>query len=266
MEDKNTETTMSSRDASSGYATFEAAPTAQDILEIPKVEESEQAPLQATKTSHPEQQEQQKVKEREANLNVLRKLAEQASRERDDALRRLQEIENRNAPRYESSDEDIVIKDDELVEGKHLAKYVKKIKQLEEQQRKYIQQNSESTAEMRLKAQYPDFDKVMTLENVQTFSAAYPELAKTINASSDLFDKASSAYTLIKRFGIYSEQPFEADKQKAIANSSKPRPLASVSPQQGDSPMQRANAFANGLTPELKEQLLKEMNESRRGY
>lgn len=241
-------------------------PNAQDILEIPKIEETEQAPVTQVADSQPDQQEQQKAKDREANLHVLRKLADQATRERDEALRRLQEIESKNAPKVEYPDEDLVIKDDELVEGKHLAKYIKRVKQLEQQQKQYIQQTTESTAEMRLKAQYPDFDKVMTIENVQTFSAAYPELAKTIYTSNDLYDKASSYYTLIKRFGIYNDQPFEADKQKAIANSSKPRPLASVSPQQGDSPMQRANAFANGLTPELKEQLLKEMNESRRGY
>lgn len=239
-------------------------PNAQDILEIPRIEESTPEPAQeAAPKPDPEQQ---SAKEKESNLLYLRKLADQANRERDDAVRRLQEIEYQRSAKVESPDEDITIKDDELVEGKHLAKYVKKIKQLEQQQRQYIQQTTESTAEMRLKSQYPDFDKVMTLENVQMFSSAYPELAKTINSSSDLYEKASSAYTLIKKFGIYNDQPFEADKQKAIANASKPRPLASVSPQQGDSPMQRANAFSNGLTKELKEQLLKEMNESRKAY
>lgn len=244
------------------------APNAQDILEIPRMEESTPEPVQeAAPAPQPTQaQEHQSAKDKESNLLYLRKLADQAARERDDALRRLQEIEQQKAAKVESYDEDIIIKDDELVEGKHLSKYAKKIKQLEEQQRQYIRQTTESTAEMRLKAQYPDFDKVMTMENVQMFSAAYPELAKTINASNDLYEKASSAYTLIKKFGIYNDQPFEADKQKALANASKPRPLASVSPQQGDSPMQRANAFSNGLTAELKEQLLKEMNEARRGY
>lgn len=245
--------------------TYESAPNAQDILEIPKMETEQ--PAQAQQAAPAAQQpESQSAKDKESNLLYLRKLADQASRERDDALRRLQEIEYQKAAKVESSDEDISIKDDELVEGKHLSKYIKRVKQLEQQQRQYIQQTTESTAEMRLKAQYNDFDKVMTLENVQTFSAAYPELAKTINASNDLYEKASSAYTLIKKFGIYNDQPFEADKQKAIANSAKPRPLASVSPQQGDSPMQRANAFANGLTSELKDQLLKEMNEARKGY
>ena len=37
-----------------------------------------------------------------------------------------------------------------------------------------------------------------------------------------------------------------------------------MSPQQGDSPLSRANAFANGLTPELRVQLIKEMEEARK--
>jgi hypothetical protein len=242
----------------------------EEILEagIPAEENTEAAPEQEAQNPEPSHEEQKKAHNREQNFAAIRKAAEQAARERDEALRRIQELENRQyvAPKVESQDEDFSIKDDELVEGKHLAKYVKKIKQLEEQQKNYIKQTTESTAEMRLKTQFPDFDKVMTLENVQALSMAYPELAKTINASNDLYDKASSAYTLIKKFGIYDENPYEADKARAIANSTKPRPLASVSPQQGDSPMQRANAFANGLTPELKEQLRKEMEEARRGY
>ena len=52
------------------------------------------------------------------------------------------------------------------------------------------------------------------------------------------------------------------DKAKAVINAQKPRPLTSISPQQGDSPLSKANAFANGLTPELQAQLLKEMKQS----
>lgn len=242
----------------------------EEILEagVPVEDTMQSEPESDNAPSAPSQEEQKKTHNREQNFAAIRKAAEQAARERDEALRRIQELENKQyvAPKDESQDEDFSIKDDELVEGKHLAKYVKKIKQLEEQQKQYIKQSTESTAEMRLKSQFPDFDKVMTLENVQALSMAYPELAKTINSSNDLYDKASSAYTLIKKFGIYDENPYEADKLKAMANATKPRPSASVSPQQGDSPMQRANAFANGLTPELKEQLRKEMEEARRGY
>jgi len=48
------------------------------------------------------------------------------------------------------------------------------------------------------------------------------------------------------------------------ANTAKPRPLTSVSPQSGESPLSRANAFAEGLTPELKKNLFKEMQEAKK--
>ena len=57
---------------------------------------------------------------------------------------------------------------------------------------------------------------------------------------------------------------YKTDRELAQKNASKPKPLASVSPQQGDSPLSRANAFANGLTNELKAQLRKEMEEARK--
>ena len=49
------------------------------------------------------------------------------------------------------------------------------------------------------------------------------------------------------------------DKEKVKTNIYKPHPAASLSPQPGDNPLTRANAFADGLTDQLKEQLRKEM-------
>ena len=81
----------------------------------------------------------------------------------------------------------------------------------------------------------------------------------------DLYTKGASAYTIIKQMGIAPGSSLEADKERAERNLAKPRPLASVASSQGnESPLQRANAFANGLTEELRQQLHKEMIESMR--
>lgn len=198
------------------------------------------------------------------NFRALKKAAELAAQQRDELAQKLAAYEQANKP--STPDEDFNIKEDDLVEGKQLVKAFKRIKQLEEQQKQYFQQSSQESAEIRLKSQYPDFDKVVTLDNVNTFSLAYPELAKSINAASSLYDKGVSAYTLLKKFGIYQDNPYESEKNRAEANMAKPRPLASVAPQEGDSPMSRANAFANGLTDELRAQLRKEMEEARKLY
>ena len=133
------------------------------------------------------------------------------------------------------------------------------MKQIEEKLERYEQQSSLSSAETRLRSQYNDFDSVVNNSNIEALREAYTEIAASINANNDLYTKAASAYTIIKKLGIYKEDAYKTERDHANMNATKPRPLTSVSPQQGDSPLARANAFANGLTPELREQLRKEM-------
>ena len=213
-------------------------------------------------------------KEQVRNFKAMKEVSERNRKQLEGALQRIQELESKglnSAQPSEEPEEEFVIPDnDDIPDNRTLAKmakvYKKEIKKLKDQQSAILKQTSTSTAESRFKSEYPDWNKVMSLDNIQAFSNAYPELAKSINSSSDVYDKAVSAYTLIKRFGIYEDNPTDSDKQRAVANVNKPRPLTSVSPQQGDSPLSRANAFANGLTDELKAQLRKEMEDARRGY
>lgn len=207
----------------------------------------------------------------ERNFKAMREIKERTERERDEALRRLQEYEQRSNTQAQpqqvsEDDDDISLGPDELAEGKHLSKVGKKIKKLEQQIHNYQQQSQTVAIESRLKSEYPDFDKIVSKTNIDLLKEMHPHIANTLNSASDLYSKAVSAYTLIKSLGIHVEDTFQQDRQLAQKNASKPRPLTSVSPQQGDSPISRANAFANGLTEDLKVQLRKEMEEARRGY
>lgn len=197
-----------------------------------------------------------------------------AERERDEYLRRIEELEARShreqaaTPKEQAEeDEDFHLGADDIAEGKHIAKVDKraqnKIKALEDRLAKYESKTAEERTETQLRAKYSDFDKVVSRDNIDLLTEAYPELARSLYSTNDLYTKAVSAYTLIKKFGIYQESPFTSEKAVALKNVAKPRPLASVSPQQGDSPLTRANAFANGLTDELKAQLRKEMEQAR---
>lgn len=204
--------------------------------------------------------------EKEKNIRNLRlkaERAERAERERDELLRRLNEIENRKTQQVQPQqveEEDINIGKDDIVEGKHLSKYDRKIKDMQAKLDQYKQQTDLTATETRLKNQYPDFDKVVSKDNIEMLRSTYPEIAETLNNSSiDIYSKAVSAYTLIKRLGISPEDVYQEDKMKAQKNSAKPRPLTSINPQQGDTPLSRANAFSNGLTDDLKAQLRKEM-------
>jgi len=230
---------------------------AQEEVVQEEVEETQQAvaPQQETHTDR--------------NLRALREIKEQAERERDELRARLQQYEYNNQntePAYDYNDDDINVTDDDLVEGKHIRKVSNKIKKLEEQLYNYEQKSTVANAEARIKATFPDFNKVVSKENVQILYVSYPELAATLNSGADIYNTAASAYTIIKQLGIYKDDPYE--KQKAIAqkNAAKPKSSMDIAPQYGDSPLNRANAFASGLTPELREQLRRESDEAIKNY
>jgi len=186
--------------------------------------------------------------------------AEKRAAELEAAL--MQAQASRQQQPQEEEEEEISVDADALVEGKHLSQVNKHIKKLEQQLQQYQQQTALSATEMRLKTQYPDFDNIVSRENLESLRLAYPEIAQTINSSSDLYSKAVSAYTMIKKLGINEDnESFEAEKEVIHKNANKPKPSALLKPQQGDSPLTKANAFATGpLTDELKAAMLKEMN------
>ena len=237
---------------------------APEVLAIPEQEE------ESTRIKQESEQE----SDRAHNFRAIREKAKQAERERDEALKIVRELQatrhqsdQATTPKemYEENDT-FGINPDDLVEGKHLTKVAKEMKALREQLKGYQQQSNLTATEARLKAQFPDLDKVLSPDNIETFRYAYPELASSIDSTPDIYTKAVSAYTMIKKFGIHQEVGSSAEKEISKKNLAKPRPMASVAPQQGDSPISRANAFANGLTKDLQDQLNKEMRDARKGY
>lgn len=193
-----------------------------------------------------------------------------AERERDEAIKYIQSMQAQqktSAAQPVAEDDDLSIPSEEFVEGKTVKKVYNEVKELRKQLKQYQQQSSESVAEAKLKSLYPDADQILSRDNIDAFSQKHPELANTIyNSTGDSYSKMVSAYTMIKQMGFVPQPDlYTADRELAQRNAAKPRPLTSISPQQGDTPMSRANAFANGLTPELQKQLLKEMSEARKG-
>lgn len=230
---------------------------------VDTIEQPESTQTQEVQAPEQKPQPQQETSA-DRNFRALREKAEKAERERDEAIRLLQEREA--AKQQLEEDDDIRIGPDDLAEGKHLTKVQRKIQKLESQLKQYQQVTTAQTTEARIKSQFPDFEQVVTKDNIELFKASYPEIAATLNTSTDLYNTAVSAYTLLKKFGFAQEQPYNAEKQRVEENISKPRPVTSISPQKGDSPMSRANAFAEGLTEDLKTQLLKEMHAARKNY
>lgn len=200
------------------------------------------------------------------NFRQLREKAERAERERDEAVRYAQSLQAQQ--RAQPEDDDIGLADDDLVERKHVDRIVKKELRKYQEQLQHYQQEQQAQQVLN---QYKDYHDVVTKENVDALIQQYPDIADSLKANPDMKSKAVAAYNIIKKLGINGmnepqSAPYAQDIQRIKTNAAKPKPLASVNPQQGDSPLSRANAFANGLTDDLKEQLRKEMTESRRGY
>lgn len=216
---------------------------------------------QPTETQHAKQTAET---DKEKNLRQLREKSERVERERDDAVRMLQEMQSKAKVQPIEDDESFGINDNDLVEGKHLAKFNKKIQRLEQTIKEQQAQTREIALEAQIKAQYPDFDSVVSKDNIDVLRSQYPEIAQTLNTSPDLYSKAVSAYTLIKKLGIIPDDQTLLNHQAVQRNVAKPRPLASIAPQEGDSPLSHANAFANGLTPDLQKKLWSEMNAARK--
>jgi flagellar biosynthesis/type III secretory pathway chaperone len=202
------------------------------------------------------------------NFRQLKQETDRIKQERDEMAKRLQVYEmSQQRRQYEEvpqPEPEYKVDPGEIVEGRHLQQYAKKVQQLEQRLQQQNEANIAAMAQSQLRAKFPDFDKVVNEDNIEQLKYAYPELANTLNSSRDVYSTAVSAYTMIKKLGIVPEEDYMAQKAQAQKNVAKPRPLASVSPQQGDSPLSKANAFANGLTDELRKQLLREMNEARK--
>jgi hypothetical protein len=195
----------------------------------------------------------------------LRLARERAERERDDALRLLQ-MQQHKPQVQEQPEPDIDLDDDSYVAAKHLKAYSQKIKKLEQQVQMQQQQNHAETARLRLKSKYSDFDSVVNPDTIEMLKVLQPEVARTLDQSSDLYASGVTAYMMIKNMNLQPQDMYKDDISRIQKNANKPKPSVSISPQKGESPLTAANAFSNGLTEELKTQLLKEMQEARRGY
>ncbi len=220
-------------------------------------------------------QEVQKQDNREVNLRNLREKAEREQREKEEAWKMAdyykQQLDamNNKPKEVEEEVDDLGMADSDFAEGKHLNKVAKQVRELkkqlvksrqeqeEERQRSYLRE-----AEIKLMAKFPDAESILTKENMERLAQIEPAVANSIKYNPDFYERGVTAITMIKRLGIVQEEGYRADAEQAKRNAYKPRASNSLSPQTGDSPISQANAFAQGLTPSLKAQLIKEMEDA----
>lgn len=249
---------------------FEIEKEPQD--QVLSIEDIVQEPVEQEDYEEDEAQEVEELvlTKHQMDFAAIRKAKVKAERERDELMRILAAQSNQQPQKQSMHEEEqefsIDIDDDSLVEGKQIKQLLAEMKHMKKELRSYQTQSgkqAQQTVDMRLRSQYPDIDQVLTSDNIDMLRQMDPDLAETIGDSKDMYKKASLAYKMIKQYGIVKDkQPSSHEQLLAKKNSLKPKPLASISPQQGDSPISNVNAFANGLTADLKKQLYREMMES----
>lgn len=217
----------------------------------------------------------QSSQNKESNLRIMRERLERAERERDEAMKFAMSLNQpkqqgkQHTPVEQEEDFNIEVDDDSLIEGKHLKELVKEIKNLRHTVKGYEQKHKSTdmhTLEMRLQSQYPDFNKVVTQDNLVQLREMNPDLADSILSNKDQYKQAKLAYEMVRQMGIYKEDKHTVDRIIAQKNATKPRPLSSIAPTQSDSPISKANAFANApLTKELKDKHYQEMLQAMKG-
>lgn len=138
------------------------------------------------------------------------------------------------------------------------AQFKREQQKFKKEMEEYKHQVQYSTEQTSLRQRYPDFDDVVTTENVEILRENYPEIATALYKSTDSFNTAASAYTLIKKLGITRGQDPNLMNNRSIdENMKKPRPTASINP--SNDALSRAASYQGKFTQEDKKRAYEEM-------
>lgn len=197
----------------------------------------------------------------EQNWRQVRQELEQM---RFEKMRLEEQLRAQHKPQ-EEPEEDIGDPSD-LVTKAELKKYAEKLakKQVEkllQERDQYEKERQRNSAPARLKEKFSDFEQVVNQEALERFTQQDPELAESLGMlASDPYKQGIAVYKAIKAM-----QPTQKVTHMQEKKVERP-PISSSAAPKSSSALSNANLFANGLTPELKAQLYKEMEEATRRY
>lgn len=126
-----------------------------------------------------------------------------------------------------------------------------------------LKERDAATVDERMGNRFPDYKSTMTRDNIELLTELEPDLAESLTLLKDNpFRQAELAYKYIKKFVPQQDDTMTKDKKKAEVNSKKPLSVQAVGK---TSVIGQVGQFENGLTPEMKAQYWKEMQQIRKG-
>jgi hypothetical protein len=169
-------------------------------------------------------------------------------------------LEQIKASQKPNAEEDVLSKlnDDDIITAKQARSLAMKMaRQVAEQT---VREREAQTLDERLMTKFPDYQEVVSKENIDLLQQQEPELAKSLYAlQQDPYSQGIAAYKMLKKLGLGDTSEMAVNKKKALENSKKPVSVQSVT--KSSSAIGNVHLFENGLTPELKKQLWKETQE-----
>lgn len=191
------------------------------------------------------------------NWAEANKKMKELDRQNREMAEKLNAIEKQKAPPVNEYEELDKLSDDDILTKAQARKLAGKM--AKEAAQEALKQRDASTVDDRLAQRLPDFADVVTKENIELLKQNEPELAMSLYHIPDPFQQGVAAYKMLKKLGIGEEVVKSIEKEKAQKNASKPVSVNAVTKQ---SAIGNAHLFENGLTPELKSQLWKEMQQA----
>ena len=189
-----------------------------------------------------------------------------------EARRKMQELERRTADQDElirrlqtqqqpTQEDDLAkLADDDIVTAKQARSLAQKMAR--EVADQAIREREATTIDERLRNKFPDYENVVTQDNIDLLKQQDPELAMSLYAlANNPYEQAVAAYKMLKRTGLGDMAKTQPQKAKALENSKKPVSVQSVTK---SSAIGEVHKFENGLTPEVKKQLWQEMQDARK--
>lgn len=224
------------------------------------IEETQEAVAQPSETeqhddvsNQAQEAEQKKRNDAEYNWAEMRRQMREQQEELE-YLKKLNSEANKKTPEHE---EEYGYSDDDLIEGKHLKNLQNEIKQLKSK----LNQTESNSIEDRILYKYNDYYDVVNKENIEILEKNEPELAESLVHYPDDYKKRVAAYKLLKKIAVEKTSGDSLERRKAEENSKKPVSTNAVTK---NSAIGNAHLFENGLTKELKAQLWKEMQDSKK--
>lgn len=204
------------------------------------------------------QAEQKKRNDAEYNWAEMRRQMKEKDQQIEELRNKFSKFDSKG-PKAEEDDELAKLAEDDILTVAQARKLATKMARSVAED--VVKQREASTVEERVNLKFPDYSEVVSRENIELLKQTEPELAQSLYHMPDPYSQAVAAYKLLKKIAEKKEVPNALERKKVAENSQKPVSVNSVTK---SSAIGNAHMFENGLTPELKAQLWKEMEMARK--